>query len=28
VEGDPRNVKLTRPEDLEVAEALIGAATR
>ena len=28
VSGDPRNVKLTRPEDLEVAEALIGAATR
>jgi len=28
VSGDPRNVKLTRPEDLEVAEALIGSATR
>jgi 2-C-methyl-D-erythritol 4-phosphate cytidylyltransferase len=28
VDGDPRNVKLTRPEDLEVAEALIGAAAR
>ena len=28
VSGDPRNVKLTRPEDLEVAEALIGAAAR
>jgi 2-C-methyl-D-erythritol 4-phosphate cytidylyltransferase len=28
VTGDPRNVKLTRPEDLEMAEALLGAAIR
>jgi 2-C-methyl-D-erythritol 4-phosphate cytidylyltransferase len=28
VEGDPRNLKLTRPGDLEMAEALIGGATR
>ena len=28
VAGDPRNVKLTRPEDLEMAEALMGASTR
>ncbi len=28
VDGDPRNLKLTRPEDLEMAEALLGAAIR
>ena len=28
VGGDPRNMKLTRPEDLEMAEALMGAAIR
>jgi 2-C-methyl-D-erythritol 4-phosphate cytidylyltransferase len=28
VAGDPRNMKLTRPEDLEMAEALMGAAIR
>lgn len=28
VPGDPRNLKLTRPEDLAIAEALIGTVTR
>ncbi len=28
VPGDPRNVKLTRPEDLALAEALMGAMSR
>ena len=28
VPGDPRNVKLTRPEDLALAEALMGATGR
>jgi 2-C-methyl-D-erythritol 4-phosphate cytidylyltransferase len=28
VPGDPRNVKLTRPEDLALAEALMGASSR
>ncbi|MGO8870571.1 MAG: 2-C-methyl-D-erythritol 4-phosphate cytidylyltransferase [Acidimicrobiales bacterium] len=28
VEGDPRNLKLTRATDLQLAESLIGAATR
>ena len=26
VEGDPRNLKLTRPEDLALAEALLAEA--
>ena len=28
VPGDPRNLKLTRPEDLALAEALLDGATR
>ena len=28
VPGDPRNLKLTRPEDLALAEALLGVADR
>ena len=28
VPGDPRNLKLTRPEDLAVAEALLAGADR
>lgn len=28
VEGDPRNVKLTRPADLDIAEALLGPVLR
>jgi 2-C-methyl-D-erythritol 4-phosphate cytidylyltransferase len=28
VPGDPRNLKLTRPEDLAIAEALIGTMAR
>jgi 2-C-methyl-D-erythritol 4-phosphate cytidylyltransferase len=28
VEGDPRNLKLTRPEDLALAEALLSGVTR
>ncbi len=28
VPGDPRNLKLTRPEDLSVAEALLSGAAR
>ena len=28
VDGDPRNLKITTPEDLEVAERLVGGATR
>jgi len=28
VEGDPRNLKLTRPEDLALAEALLAGADR
>jgi 2-C-methyl-D-erythritol 4-phosphate cytidylyltransferase len=28
VDGDPRNVKLTRPEDLRMAESMIGPVAR